>query len=586
METIPNVNCLWGALTAGTLARLGLRYAVIAPGSRSAPLAWSLAREPGLEAISVLDERSAGFCALGLAKAAGVPVALVCTSGTAAANFFPAIIEASLSAVPLLVLTADRPPELRDCHAGQAIDQVKLYGHFPRWQHEVALPENQPELLRYLRQTLVHAWDRATHTWPGPVHLNFPFREPLAPTPETGFVAPEPKAWAALLGAHETEQNTGVVALGVSRSKVWRSVQAARTGLIVAGAAMPHQRLSPELVSNMVKFLRRRGWPVLADVLSPLRQAAGLRGQLVTHYDLILRDEKHLPALAPDVVIQIGPPPTSRKLRAWLQRLEIPTVILHDGLDNADPLHRNAVHWRGGPLALAMPNEKPRADFVRRWTQLEKKAALATSRRLGKLDWLFEGKAPWLLARLLPAKTPVFLASSMPVRYAEYFWTAGRGQEIFCNRGANGIDGTLSTALGIAWARRRPVVLYTGDLALLHDQNGFLAARALPAGASLTIVLANNDGGGIFEHLPMAKFDPPYEKYFATPQGVDFAKLAALHGLEYRRPGTWAEFAQAVRPLPRAGVRLIELRTDRKRDAAGGAELFRDLAAELAAARI
>ena len=188
--SIPNVNCLWGEIVAGTLSRLGVRHAVIAPGSRSAPLVWGLTRQEGLTAISVLDERSAAFYALGLARASGRPVALVCTSGTAAANFFPAVIEASLSGVPLLVLTADRPPELRDCHAGQAIDQTKIYGHYPRWQHEVALPENRLELLRYLRQTMVHAWERAQHPWPGPVHLNFPFREPLAPVTQPGFTAP------------------------------------------------------------------------------------------------------------------------------------------------------------------------------------------------------------------------------------------------------------------------------------------------------------------------------------------------------------------------------------------------------------
>ncbi|MGA2053360.1 MAG: 2-succinyl-5-enolpyruvyl-6-hydroxy-3-cyclohexene-1-carboxylic-acid synthase, partial [Opitutales bacterium] len=190
-NSIPNVNCLWGEVMAGTLARLGLKRVVIAPGSRSAPLVWGLTRQKGIEAIPVLDERSAGFYALGLAKASGLPVALVCTSGTAAANFFPAIIEASESAVPLLVLTADRPPELRDCHAGQAIDQVKIYGSFVRWQHEVALPENRPEMLRYLRQTLVQAWERAQWPWAGPVHLNFPFREPLAPVAVEGFRAPD-----------------------------------------------------------------------------------------------------------------------------------------------------------------------------------------------------------------------------------------------------------------------------------------------------------------------------------------------------------------------------------------------------------
>jgi 2-succinyl-5-enolpyruvyl-6-hydroxy-3-cyclohexene-1-carboxylate synthase len=529
-----------------------------------------------VQAIPVLDERSAAFYALGLARASGRPVALVCTSGTAVANLFPAIIEASLSAVPLLVLTADRPPELRDCHAGQAIDQTKIYGNYPRWQHEVALPENRAELLRYLRETMVHAWSRAQGPWAGPVHLNFPFREPLAPTPQPGFAAPARVDLEQILGETDIAAVDNMLARPLSAEA--KEVLSARAGVIIAGPAQPGD--GARYVKVATAWAKRLGWPVLADALSPLRHAPGLKAQVIGHYDLILRSSKHLANLTPEAVIQLGPLPTSKVLRAWLGQLHAPVLIAHDGPDNVDPLHRPVHYWRGPVAQLPGGDAKtPVADkaYAARWRQSEKLAAEAVAQRFSAQDELFEGKAAWLLARKLPEGTPVFVASSMPVRDCEFFWETGRGQQFFFNRGANGIDGTASTALGVAHALARPTVLYTGDLALLHDQNGLLAARELPPGASLTIVCVNNNGGGIFEHLPMAQFDPPFERFFATPQHVDFKKLASLHNLDYHGPRSWKEFERALLPLPKSGVRLIELRTNRKRDAAFRSALFKEL---------
>jgi len=575
--SIPNVNCLWGEIAAATLARLGLKHAVIAPGSRSAPLVWGLTRQPDVSCISVLDERSAGFYALGLARASGRTVALVCTSGTAVANFLPAVIEAHYSAVPLLVLTADRPPELRDCQAGQAIDQVKIYGHYPRWQHEVALPENRPELLRYLRQTMLHAWERAYQPWSGPVHLNFPFREPLAPIPQAGFAAPARVDLDQILDGNQSF--FGPIPLsGFGQAICPKEILRARDGIIIAGPAQP--ALAEGYLSLVGTFARKTGWPILADALSPLRHDPKLSGQIISHYDLILRSQKHLTNLTPEAVIHLGPLPTSKVLRTWLGNLHVPTLIIHDGPDNVDPLHRPVHNWRAGVghlhelgARLAAPNK---ANLTR-WKKLNTAAAETIAKRFGSMDTLFEGKAAWLLSRKLPAGTPVFAASSMPVRDCEFFWEAGHGQQLYFNRGANGIDGTASTALGIAHATAKPAVLYTGDLALLHDQNGLLAAKELPDGASLTIVLINNDGGGIFEHLPIAQFNPPFEKFFATPQGVDFKKFAALHNLEYHGPRNWKDFEKTLLPLPRQGIRLIELRTDRKRDAAFRTKLFQEI---------
>jgi 2-succinyl-5-enolpyruvyl-6-hydroxy-3-cyclohexene-1-carboxylate synthase len=315
-----------------------------------------------------------------------------------------------------------------------------------------------------------------------------------------------------------------------------------------------------------------------------LRHARKLSSQIIGHYDLILRSPPHLANLAPAAVIQLGPLPTSKVLRAWLGQLRAPTLIVHDGPENVDPLHRGAHYWRGPLAQLSVADAKPPAPekaYRERWRQMESAAAGAVAKRLGALETMFEGNAAWLLSRKLPEGTPVFVASSMPVRDCEFFWEAGRGQQLYFNRGANGIDGTASTALGVAHATGRPTVLYTGDLALLHDQNGLLAARELPPGASLTIVCVNNDGGGIFEHLPIAQFNPLFERFFATPQGADFKKFAAFYNFDYHHPKNWNDFKRLLLPLPKSGVRLIELRTNRKRDAAFRASLFKELSDKL-----
>jgi 2-succinyl-5-enolpyruvyl-6-hydroxy-3-cyclohexene-1-carboxylate synthase len=493
----------------------------------------------------------------------------------------PAVIEASYSAVPLLVLTADRPPELRDCGAGQAIDQVKIYGHYPRWQHEVALPENRLEMLRYLRQTMLQAWERAIQPWSGPVHLNFPFREPLAPTPQAGFAAPAKVDLDQILDGNQSFFGPGIMP-GFGRSICPKEILQACDGIIIAG---PNQFASlPAYLDIVGRWARKSGWPILADALSPLRHDPKLAGQIVSHYDLILRSPKHLTNLTPEAVIHLGPLPTSKVLRNWLGQLHVPTLMIHDGPDNVDPLHRPAHNWRmglGNLHDLNAPRVPGSKANLARWKKLDATAAESVAKRFSSHNPLFEGKAAWLLSRNLPAGTPVFVASSMPVRDCEFFWEAGRGQRFFFNRGANGIDGTASTALGVAHATGKPSVLYTGDLALLHDQNGLLAARELSDGASLTIVLINNDGGGIFEHLPIAQFNPLFEKFFATPQGVDFKKFAAFHNLDYYCPKNWKDFEKSLLPLPKSGIRLIELRTDRKRDAAFRSHIFHEISHSL-----
>lgn len=562
-----NVNSLWGSVLVETLARLGVRQAVISPGSRSTPLTVQFAAHPAFEAIPVLDERSAAFFALGLARQSHRPVVLLCTSGTAGANYFPTVIEARESGVPLIVITADRPPEMRECRSGQTIDQQKLFGGYVNFYHELCVPEASVALLRYLRQTVAHAVERAQWPVAGPVHLNAPFRDPLPPVKDDlaevlkGAMAEE--FFAHLKESRELRSRTGESALGSMRSTL---------GIIVAGQTRVAD--AAEYARAVGKVARRLGWPVLADALSPLRNFASLVPGLVTRYDVIARSAEWTKELQPSHVLCLHDWPTSKPLRQWLGAGDVPVTFVATRADNPDALHSATRIVRADVTSFAASvRARPAAStWVRRWSGLERRVEARLRRGLADAEGIFEGQANALLAGVLPKGTTVMFANSMPVRDAEYFWPANdRAHVIHCNRGANGIDGTLSTAIGLAH-RGAPTVLVAGDLSLLHDTNGFLLVRELRG--SLTVVLINNDGGGIFGHLPVAQFEPPFERFFGTPQSVDFARLCATYGVAHTLVRDWRHFERLLAKLPARGVRVLEVRTDRKRDAAFRKALF------------
>ena len=319
-----NTNQVWASVLVETLARLGLSQAVLSPGSRSTPLTIAFATHPGIEAIPVLDERSASFFALGLARKSGLPAILVCTSGTAGANFYPAVIEARESRVPLLILTADRPPELRGCHAGQAIDQLKLYGNYPNWQAELAIPSLELPMLAYLRQTIVQAIERTRFPHSGVVHLNCPFRDPLPPLPEAAaaeLTAVFPSDFFETLQPPPSAKPILPPDAIAQEWQIWRKCD---RGIIVAGVAQPQQ---PEAYCKAIAHLAKiLGWPVLAEGLSPVRNYDRLNPYLISTYDGILRYPRWASELVPDLVIQIGELPTSKVLRTWLTTPIDPSV--------------------------------------------------------------------------------------------------------------------------------------------------------------------------------------------------------------------------------------------------------------------
>lgn len=551
-----NVNTLWSSVLAETLSRLGITTAVVCPGSRSSPLTVAFAQHPDLEAIPILDERSAAFFALGRSKISGIPTALVCTSGTAGANFYPAIIEARESGVPLLVLTADRPPELRHCHSGQTIDQQKLYGNYPAWQAELAVPSEEMEQLCYLRQTLVQAVTRSRFPYPAAVHLNLPFRDPLAPTPHSDLSRVQSEFDDDFF-SHLVPPATP----NIQQSLPWETWKTCDRGIIIAGVDQP---LDAEQYCRAIAHLAKTlGWVVLAEGLSPVRHYAHLVPNLISTYDFILRDGEVAQDLIPDMVIQIGAFPTSKTLRSWLSQISPQCWVIEERGENFDPLHQRNTILHTTVSQIESDNEAAPSlsSYQKYWLSLEQQFRKKIDQKFANTTELIEPKLAWVLSQTLPENTPLFIANSLPVRDIEWFCRPNQ-QQIYplFNRGANGIDGTLSTALGIAY-RDNPAVCLTGDLALLHDTNGFLVRKQFQG--HLTIILVNNNGGGIFEMLPISQFPDVFEDYFATPQDINFSALCATYGIEYHCIQSWQELATLLKPLPNTGIRVLEIQTNR-----------------------
>jgi 2-succinyl-5-enolpyruvyl-6-hydroxy-3-cyclohexene-1-carboxylate synthase len=560
---------------AQELVRCGMRAACTSPGSRSAPLVVSLAREPRLRCYSHVDERCAGFFALGLAKADGVPVAVACTSGTAAAELLPAAIEAREARVPLLLLTADRPPELRDSGAGQAIDQLKLYGGAAKWFFEVGVDRAGPEQLRWIRTLACRAYWTALDGRPGAVHLNFPLREPLVP--DAALAAEElarADATARPGGAPYVVREPPSLAAGPARERLAAAVAGARRGVVVAG----REERDPSAGRLVADFAAAAGWPLLADPLSGARRGAAA----IAHYDALLRDGGVGAEMRPDLVLRVGDLPVSKPLRGWLADLgATPQLALDPEAAWQDPASVLADSLALEPAALAGIAPVPPAgeeDWLARWRSADERAAEAILGVLGD-GGLSEPAVAAELGVLLPEEATLFVASSMPVRDVETFWPVRADPpRVLCNRGANGIDGTVSSAFGAA-AAGGPVVALIGDVALAHDIGGLLAARRL--GLALTIVLLDNGGGGIFDFLPVsrapiARSPAPaqpdgaadlYDVHIATPTGLDFADAARLYGLAHERADDVPSFRAALeRALASGACGIVEVRGERERN--------------------
>jgi 2-succinyl-5-enolpyruvyl-6-hydroxy-3-cyclohexene-1-carboxylate synthase len=573
-----NANTALASAFAEELERGGLRRAVLSPGSRSTPLAVALWRAPGIEVEVIVDERSAAFFALGAAQASGDPVALLCTSGTAAANYHPAVCEADESAIPLLVLTADRPPELRGIGAGQTIDQVKLYGEAVRWFCEVGTHHADDEGLLHYRSVACRALAKARgEVRPGPVHLNLPWREPLAPVPVEGAVtATDPLA----LSGRDSRPLTAVTHVDEEPTEFELEEIAAHIGDAISGVIVAGRQLDPELREPLTHLARAAGFPILADATSQLRLGPHDRSLVVSTYDQLLRDERFARSVVPELVLRFGEMPTSKPLRAWLEASGADQILVDPGGGWNEPTRRAAAIVRADPAQLAAGwarrlESEQRAE-PKRWLEAERAARAAIDATL-PADPITEPALHRALGRAHADGDLVYTASSMPIRDQEAFLDSGEADVAFlCNRGANGIDGLISSGIGAAHASGRPTTIVTGDLGLLHDLGGLAAVRDVST--PVRIVVIDNDGGGIFHFLPQAEAlaGEEFEALLGTPRGVDVAKAAALFDLPHRRLGSLSDLPAALA----AGTGLIEIKTDR----AANVEAHRTATAAVAAA--
>lgn len=561
-------------------ARAGVHHVCLCPGSRSTPLAISFAKDSRFRLWTHLDERSAAFFALGIAKCLGMPAIVVCTSGTAAANFMPAVVEARHAGVPLLVLTADRPPELRDCGAAQTIDQIRFYGAQVKWSVEMAVPTPRDDVLRYARVTACRAVARTLEVPAGPVHLNFPFREPLVPTP-----APNEQLASLSVPGREgredglpfTTYNRPVLVPDPALlNELAAELLAAPRGLIICGPLD-----EPDLAGPLTDLARRLGYPILADPLSGLRCGSHDTALVIDSYDMLLRDERFVSHESPHVVLRFGALSTAKPLLEYLQRRpEIRQILVARG-EPQDPTLLAAQCVRADPTLLcttllevlsAVRNpsvERPSVStWASTWLSAAEAARTAINDAVAAMDEPFEGRIFTELTAILPSGANLFVGNSMPVRDLDTFFAKRQAPVRFlANRGANGIDGVVSSALGVAGVSDHPTVLVLGDISFYHDMNGLLAANRHRI--SLVVVVVHNDGGGIFSFLPQAAAGAAtdewsFEELFGTPHGLDFAHAAALYGGAYTRCAAWGEFREAVQGgITRGGLHIVEVRTDR-----------------------
>ncbi|MTW84652.1 2-succinyl-5-enolpyruvyl-6-hydroxy-3-cyclohexene-1-carboxylic-acid synthase [Virgibacillus dakarensis] len=544
------------------LVKSGLTEAVISPGSRSTPLAMTIRAHPKLKQWVIIDERSAAFFALGMAKKIKRPVALVCTSGTAAANYFPALVEANYSRVPLVVLTADRPHELRDVGAPQAIEQIKLYGDYVKWFNEMALPEANDVMLDYVRSKAARAVHMAMEGNSGPVHLNFPLREPLIP--DFTIV----NLWGEKKAQHFHPTIDGVKRLHPSQLKTLISkLQRNEKGVIVCG---PQYRDDlPEALTNLAAALQL---PVLADPLSGMRAGEHNKDHVIEGYDAFFRDVTIRTQLKPDYIIRFGAMPVSKPYLFYVkEHKNVPQFIVEEHAGYREPAGNKTELVYADAKLLCEDLTRSAAEVNAKSTWLEmwqrinsiaKKHLLAQS----EAQLLTEGDAVRCMLDCLPEKSSLYVGNSMAIRDVDtFFMTTSKDMTVLANRGANGIDGMVSSGLGAA-AGGSHITLLLGDLSFFHDLNGLLAAKHYKL--NLTILLINNNGGGIFSFLPQANDkEDHFEALFGTPIDIEFQHAVQMYGGDYYQANSQPELQHAFETsYKKGGLSVIEVKTDREQN--------------------
>ncbi|MFL6559091.1 MAG: 2-succinyl-5-enolpyruvyl-6-hydroxy-3-cyclohexene-1-carboxylic-acid synthase, partial [Bacillus sp. (in: firmicutes)] len=536
----------------------GVTDVVVSPGSRSTPMAMIMAEHPDLKVHIHVDERSAAFFALGIAKSLNKPVAILCTSGTAAANYFPAIVEARYARVPLIVLTADRPHELREVGAPQAIDQIHLYGKHVKWFSEMALPEKSDEIIRYARTVCARAVAIATSSPSGPVHLNFPFREPLIPKMDDQLfqLKERPNGYVKVQTGDLTIADEHFHEITDKLSNTGR-------GIIVCGSMVDD--VFPEAVIRLAETLN---FPILADPLSQLRSGKHSLENIIETYDTFLRNEDAKAFLKPDVVLRFGAMPISKALTIFLKENGTADQFVIDGGGGwRDPssLSTNMIFCKESLFCeklIAFANQKSSTDFLTNWKTVNQ-LTKDTMTSLRDITELSEGKLFYQLAEMLPEGATLFVGNSMPIRDLDsFFLNNNKSIKVMANRGANGIDGTVSTALGAA-LNSQSLYLVLGDLTFFHDLNGLIAAKLY--NININIILVNNNGGGIFSFLPQSEHPKNFELLFGTPLGIEFEHAVKMFNGNFTKITDWDHLrSELIKTKSSSGINVYEVVTNRE----------------------
>lgn len=554
------------------LSSMNVKHAVISPGSRSTPLSMLLLKHPTIETHINIDERSAAFFALGIAKSTREPVVIVCTSGTAAANYYPAIVEAQISRIPLIVVTADRPHELRDVGAPQAINQIHLYGEYVKWFSEMAIPEMNDSAIQYVRNIGRRAAIVAKQQPAGPVHLNFPVREPLIPNMKEDYFH---------IGRRVHHINMESLAM-LEESSVdilVKELTKKEKGIIVCGE-IHDTRFS----NSIIELAKKLEFPILADPLSQLRTSDN-QSHVIDCYDTFLRINEAVVELQPDVIIRFGSMPVSKALTLFLKQCkEVDHIVVDGGAGWREPTGMAShmiscdetlfCHYLAEKLSQSEDDE---------WYQLWNRLNQLTKKRLQKISEetsMDEGKIFTELSRLLPKEANLFVSNSMPIRDCDSFFHCNdTNSTVYANRGANGIDGVVSTALGVS-VKGNPTVLVIGDLSFYHDMNGLLAAKMLKL--NITIIVVNNDGGGIFSFLPQSSEKEYFEELFGTPHGIDFSHAVQMYGGQFTRVESWLHFEETLLDsFEKEGLNVLEIRTNREENVVKHRKLWNDVSKEM-----
>lgn len=535
------------------LSSYGVKDVVISPGSRSTPLAYAFASSKEFRIVRHVDERSAGFLALGMAKTASAPVVLLCTSGTAAANYFPAIVEAYYARIPLIVLTADRPHELRGVGAPQAIDQPNLYGHHVKWTVDLPIPDGESPTLPHIERHMARATSLAMTSPRGPVHINVPFREPL-------LIHFKDELPAITFTQADLAELTPT-ARGIDLLE--QAIKSAEKGFLIIGEM--DQSVSQDILWSFIRHLK---WPVLVESLSHLRSniPEDCMMYIVEHYDSILKNDLFKQHMAPDTVIRFGAQPVSKPLTLFMKAVKPATIITVD--EDAlfrDPLAVTTNHiqaqlgeWLTTVDCFDQIFEK---DYLMKWLAANDIATQFVKQYIqNEQD---EGALAGLLFERLEDGADLFASSSMPIRDVDtFFCKTEKDVQVFANRGTNGIDGVVSTAIGTQLVTNRELYLLIGDLSFLHDSNGLIASRYQDV--NLTVVVMNNDGGGIFSYLAQSTVEAHFEQLFGTATGLTFDHLAAMYDAQYDVVKSKEEFIAAIHTSKKKPLRIIEVMTDRQ----------------------